>query len=1422
MIYSRSFVLAVLCYQIVSGDNSHHNAFISKQLHDLTRFNRRGQVISSNIGDYVKFSCSGSGNGRTCSTKSIDVSQLVTGSTSSVSVVSYLEGIAMYGIINFAGAILVVIVTALFVMYKLFMYIIHQFKWCHPHHQKPRFKHHLRHRISSSLLILFLVVLLIVTLLGHIIGGSQIFSFFTAFPNSPYAVADIITSEAKTIQSTFIIVISTLFVPAILSTNRTLNIALNWNNIRTDLVKANNSVSLLPNIPIISLAVGEIAIASHGISNTIDLIVEDLIVINSSFIEIVQDTRIVYNDLVLIVDVVHNLTRTANETLNELNSLYRIEYLFFGVNGSNSYSSSDTDGIFDSSIHDLKTLGRSSTPGDGIPPKSDFQSAAIGSKASMSRFLTSSLDSKNLGELYLLNNKLYNILESISLLPNYTITAMNLQTISTTTLSLTASNGLLDQLVVSLEKFQSELDNTPDLSEVATNVQNLISSINSLSLANIINHLLIILNYVQLIPPELIILVNEILKIGDVAIPLLPYVEDLLVVQPAQFNRTIYKIPDTADIFRRLNHSVYVGVNTAENVADYLREANDYISNITIFRYLETINATDATLRQYITSVNTTALNFLIDTIQLTSSLSFSNLDTSINDLRDSISQLSPIDPTVISNLYLFQQFRIEFENELVDAVAPIGYIPSSGITVTFAGQYLRLANGVCLLNSTTYCTHSDNCTASGDSCVSIGEYRCAPNDNYPAAGTTSCNYDSDCTSFASTCLADFNRAINLQSNLLALSEDPSAVGYDYTTLFDQLDSLRSAFDSLDSLSSIQDVQNSLQQFEEADVSSYVTQMQQIIDAIDSIDLAYITTTIRQSQDLINSVNYTEVQSLLSNVQDIIDDGQRKLLDAIATVENVQTFLFKPSGIASDLHNLSASHMKFIADTHGMGPLITAFGRSIDNLITGSRNVLRNVTTEGGKIEISSQIKGVADYFDRASGNEHVGYSSISKNGALYFMLQLSNATLNKYTFQANSPLTYSVMSNKNGDSYSDGKYCVTKQCFEVTRNQFEEDPITNDVDLSYGSIIGLTWLPLGCVFLIGIMMMTCELRVKSLKYRQASATCLISCLIFLIPLYLILSGLLVPIGMIMSDSCATATNVLSNYVFAYGDDMCGLLYGDGTLDNCIIKYTKYNISVALDLNSMLAKVLGDEECAHDKNSDAFYQALHTLAIQLRDIAPREANKIINRPELFFTSIRSPVRDIFVDAANATAQSIYYLVEENARSVLTCQKIVSVFADFKRPVCNEGVGAIGWFAAMLYLSGWVMLCLGLPTGLSIQHHYHSLIFEQEFDWNPEHRSDDERDCDPSIEHGLGRTESIASEYFDMPRSDNVLRHDSNNNNNSNTDNNNNNNNLSYQTNDSFDHIEMNSFNNRKDYDDQIVEITIQDRTGSIDEFTTGI
>ena len=102
----------LLCSKVYSLDQEDNGKFISSKvkcaeiilfsllldlfqaLPDLIRINRQGNRVSSNLGDFVKFNCDGTGKDRKCHSN-IKFGELATdiktGSSSDDSIVSYLE-----------------------------------------------------------------------------------------------------------------------------------------------------------------------------------------------------------------------------------------------------------------------------------------------------------------------------------------------------------------------------------------------------------------------------------------------------------------------------------------------------------------------------------------------------------------------------------------------------------------------------------------------------------------------------------------------------------------------------------------------------------------------------------------------------------------------------------------------------------------------------------------------------------------------------------------------------------------------------------------------------------------------------------------------------------------------------------------------------------------------------------------------------------------------------------------------------------------------------------------------------------------------------------------------------------------------------------------------------------------------------------
>ena len=440
-------------------------------------------------------------------------------------------------------------------------------------------------------------------------------------------------------------------------------------------------------------------------------------------------------------------------------------------------------------------------------------------------------------------------------------------------------------------------------------------------------------------------------------------------------------------------------------------------------------------------------------------------------------------------------------------------------------------------------------------------------------------------------------------------------------------------------------------------------------------------------------MDFSEITDDLDGIQEKIDKYADQLSDYIEFIRDIQQYIYKSKGLKSRFGEFERQNLETTLEEEGFGPLLMSIGLTIEGVAHDVTEIMSNNSLKGKDIEVTNSLRDPATYLDRFSGNPHRGYKNPYEVGALYYMMQLTNQTAERMV-DANDPTQNMILTDTNGDAYPDDKICVTRTCFENQQEEFED---------GYGAYLPLVLAPLAIVALVALCNFGC-LFVPAKSggcCRRCMPHWLLCLLIVMIPWYLIFSGFIFAFFIALSDSCTAGPKIAGNYITAYGDSLCDVLGGNGTLRECNFKGNDLDIS--MDLKRMSDMVLGLEKCSGVDGDDPFYIPLNALAEQIRNASQERTLREVNKDS--YDKYRQPVKKIVLDFSDGSSLVVRDFLNDVGSDVITCANMQDVIEYMTAPVCYSVVGPWSWMLATIYLAAWSMCCLGIPAGCMLKHHF---------------------------------------------------------------------------------------------------------------------
>lgn len=1275
----------------VLGRSAESEDMTYEYLPSLVRFNRAGELVSSDLSEYVTFTCRDtSGGGRKCSAdiSEDDFREALDYSASASdedNIVSYLEGVAMYAAINFAGLILLILFVAIYLIVQLFMCCCKCCDKATPLKSPPMS----RFFCAYGCLGVSLLFISCVAILGHTLGGSQLTQGIVSSSDSAAGIQSIVQGTAYPMQQVVVNTFSSVAVPALSALNKTFFEVVDLEGICRDTVVIDGLYNQLGVVSLVRHTLDDLATEKWEVIDDIEVEIDRLVVDIEELESLAMDMRA---EIVNADYSIGNITESLEVALPLVESIDEDSVLLLGPSAETGQL-----GLVGSSLADLSTLRRNeSAPGGlGFPYQDTFADAAEGSLPTVDSLLPTGANSLagNPSGISDLNDKLTYIYDLMVLLPNYTTTALKLIRINDTINDALAPGGVMESLEAQADIILSLQASIPSGEDTKVFAANFIGKLRNLTFTDLRSSIVAIGPFIDDLAAPLIVIHGKLVDL-DITV-LIPPLYHVMVEVSQRVSERLFDLDgiyNSTEDYLPLEKQVLDNVDGLDEVTDSLMEAIDSFYDVNISDYLKTLDKINAEVDAALDDIDEEELYRLIDRFaDSATTVNTTKLTDDLYKLKQDFEDIDiPYD--VVTALESLEMLKNAAIADLERAIGAAVTIPS--VAGTPPGDLLLLAKGVCSDDSDVYCSVDADC---GGTCVSAGVYRCSAAGDGLNAAVTACFQDSDCPG-STYCLNDVSRAAYLKGMLQGFAED---------TAIDSANSTSAQISGLDALSfkenfnttdAIIKLSQTITDLQDINLQTYVDQLDDVTSQVTADDLAAVDDALVEVRQVIEDFDFSSYNATLKDVESIIDDLGEYFPDVVITCYQLRDFIFNQDGLQSHFNFFSESNLANLADTRGPGGMLTAAMGRVDRIGGIFREMFINFTTLD-RISSAADAEDFSRTLNKISGNPNSGYGDIYRHGSLYFLTQLYNKSKDA-TISAHDPIASGVYEGSDGKRYEDNKWCVTKECFIQTKEDLEEDPMVKSlaIDTSFEAIVGYVWIgPFIAVF-FGLVTLLCPLCTSKPWARRCPASCMVACAILQLGPFLLLTGLLFPFVIFAADSCDSSSAIGQNYMKAYGDDTCTELGGKGTLRSCT--FDSYNFSVTIDPYGMASGVLG--ECL----GDPFTSPMDQLAAQLRSSARSKAHEKSHgeySKDLEIKRLNVDLENIGLDAAENIAGVFASFLEDIGDEVLSCEKVKNVKSDLIYPVCSSTVGALGWYLGCLYLMAWSLCCLAIPAGCLVEH-----------------------------------------------------------------------------------------------------------------------
>jgi len=1229
----------------------------------LIRINRNFEVVSNDMSDYDLYSCKGEGKDRSCSFDSAKMPE-------------YFEGIAFYGLINMLGLFILLIGTAIFIIYALCRCC------CRKKKQKDPDTVNLWKVVWFATTIIFLGIILIIATVSGNYAFSESSSDFTM---AGKGAQGILMASSPKASKFFISSSADVIAPALKSINDTITNSFSIPYVVEDLSFLNQTIPRLPNVDVILDAVYDVQNVTE--SPLIDDLFDEIDTLDGQRKDVINGVDALIDDLQDVSDandILLSSLVSLNSSINEIESIYN------DLNGDN--------GVVESIYDDIVTINRQ--PDGQFPQISTFESVSNNSYASMPRLISGAMDG-DADEISDLNDKLINIYNDMLLLPDYGDTAQDLLTLNDTITDVVKTNGAIDNMISTIQQFEAAIAAYPNLTTISSHVQDLDNIVSSIDLDPAIDLLEELLELFETIPDVIVTLDREVNKMYllDDMLPSLKRLSDQLL----RVNETLIVLPDAmrdiANIYDEVNQTISDALAEVDNMLEQVDDANS-----TIIDYLDDANGYVLDARNYSTMLTdyqedfnfTDIYSALADADNLLHGIDFNQTYDSLNDFSASLRALS-IDQDFIDALDSAQ----DSIDSMLSLLQRVISETEGGGGLDGLGDYLQLEGGYCGEDATKACSVDGDCSTT---CGGFGEYRCANN------GATPCTEDDDCA--GSYCLADTDRANELLGLFSIFADDSNDVNT--ASLEEDLLTILDVSFDFDDMTGI--VDDGYDAIDAVNTTDLIVTANGLLDEVRAFNL---TEDIQSLNESLTTLSLDDIIETIEDVQDTIhdiNDEYYPLIDEyLNTLKSLSDFLFNDSLLGTFLSRMRRPALDTVLANFGAARMITSIFKQFDFMMD---HFDRN--QESFDVPFTNVSKGMLDDFevvDRLGANEAAGFGDMRKHGSLYYIFQLINSSDYK-TVHSRDPLLQGMFANKNGERYAGDAVCLTEACVEHTANVVNSEPMNTwedefpgqsfpPVPLSREQLFLLVWAPVVIVIIFAsaamIVGVGCTKKYRAERHLSNITVC---CTICQLPWMFLLTAFLFPLCILLSDGCDNWNVIGESYLTSYGDDFCHNMFGgNGTLRACAFNETiddsmgGGHISYSVDILAAYRGFTG--EC---NRVDPFASVLLDIAEQVKPLPRRASDKqILEDTDI---EIRQPIINIVNETADDLGTLLSDIVVDLA-DIFQCKDVAAVVSYPEEVVCESYFKPLFWFVGMVYLASWVLCCCVLPAA-AVSHYKKSM------------------------------------------------------------------------------------------------------------------
>lgn len=1288
----------------------------------LPRYNLFGNVVSSDLGSYPLFSCTGSGSSRVCTFNTNFMTTFQGGLSQSEmlaalraakgTIVDYGMSVAWYAVIPIAMAILVPLFTALCIIGRYCCCCCGPNRCtflrcgtaaptrrncCCGFRTKPdgTVKYPTLERALVYLLMLLFISLATALIVAANYAGN--YSFSKSSPNMLTRFDSLATLVQSLLPPVFDFAISVsdqALAPALSNISTTVSSAIDLSATLDALTCANATLYALPNVTAVLAIVAALNTSVTTVVGQVDVVNTELTALTAAKDSVVASVGLLSADISSLTTAFITMggaLDTAVAAVGEAVSLHG------NVTRSAAVGSMPV-GLAVSTLADLQKLPRVDAASLGtFPSVTSLKNASVpnvtSSPGTTFRLLSGAANGQS-AEISQLSGRLQALLAQLSSSPNFTSTAATLSTLSAAVTSARGTNGLLRRLSSAIGGLEYASSLLPSNATINGHLDSLNTSVGSVSLTAIRAAVVSIKSVLDSLPPwEALLRELRLISALPSVLPCVRTLKDQLV----SLNMTLLALPSSLSLlinslYDDLNGTISVAVDAAATANSAIASANATIVGVNTSAYLSQIDTMSSLITSNFRDFNLTGFKSRVNELaSRTRGLDFASTNATVSGL---VSALTSVDTAVLDNatalLLMWENARTSLVTQLQRAAAPSG----SGLNP--GGDLTLLARGYCSGNLQYYCTVSADCTSVGASgpCIGKGVYRCSA-----GAQSTNCTSDAACPSPGYYCLADTGRVSSLQSGLVAASD--GSVPPDASAATAQLAALLLAASTSDPSSSLGRVTSARAALQAVDTSAYSSQLASVRSSLEgSFNTTSISSTLAGITASLNAIPFASVRDKVSTVQGTLDGLASSARSAVSSGASALGAL---SGLLSTEFPryqaiLARGALSAQLSQHGPSVMLTSIvGGVVDAAVAylTAQQSLVSVPLS----PLQPLLSSATQLLDRAAGAPDT-HPEATRHGAAYYFAQLA---LPDSLLPPSDPSAAFLYADAAGVPYAGGKVCLTKACLTASLATINSGglgswhsvapamlpalPISAPVTREH--VLLALWLPPAIAVLLCLWaLLPCCCRTPA--WRKVPASCAAGVMVCQMPCIFILTALLWPLIMVLGDVCASGVNVGQNYILSQGDALCSSISGVGSARNCSLDVPLPllgSLRASLDIPSLYSGVAG--ACGA---SDPLRSLASQAARLLAPLPLASARSALGASDL----LRPPLTDIVLRAANTSGALLGALLEAEG-GALACAPLNAALGSLREAICCDALPPLVWYVASWYLMAWAMLLCGLPA-----------------------------------------------------------------------------------------------------------------------------